>query len=191
MGSDANLEHEIAERSGHTSLSRKDKHQPWLTKRPAPLLRLRPQPQRPGRANKAVIGQMKESAVRKAAKDKAAATEQADKLNAVELTFERKVGANDVLFGSVTAADIAAEMTKQGYEVDRRKILLDEPLKQLGEFHVPIKLFREINAHVKVTVKSDDPNYVPGLKPEIVSDEDPIERYGQDEDDDDYRDRRY
>ena len=141
--------------------------------------------------NKAIITQMKESAVRKAAKDKATATEQADKLNAVEMTFERKVGANDVLFGSVTAADIAAEMAKQGYEIDRRKILLDEPLKQLGEFHVPVKLFREINAHVKVTVKSDDPNYVPGLKPEIVSDEDPIERYGQDEDDDDYRDRRY
>ena len=60
--------------------------------------------------NKAVIAQMKESANRKAAKDKAAALEHAEKLNAVELTFERKVGANDVLFGSVTSADIAAEL---------------------------------------------------------------------------------
>ena len=140
-------------------------------------------------ANKAVIGQMKESAIRKAAKDKSVATEQADKLNAVELTFERKVGANDVLFGSVTAADIAAELAKQGHEVDRRKILLDEPLKQLGEFHVPVKLFREINGHVKVTGKPADSSYVPGVKPEFLSDEDPIERYGQDEDD--YGDRRY
>lgn len=112
-------------------------------------------------SNKAVISQMKESATRKAAKDKAAAQTQAETLNAVELTFERKVGANDALFGSVTSADIAAALEKQGFEIDRRKIALDEPLKQLGEFHVPIKLFREVSAHVKVTVKSDDPNYVP------------------------------
>ncbi len=113
-------------------------------------------------SNKAVILQMKESAIRKAAKDKSAAQAQAEKLNSVELTFERKVGANDALFGSVTSADIAAALEKQGYEIDRRKIALDEPLKQLGEFHVPVKLFREVSAHVKVTVKSDDPNYVPG-----------------------------
>ena len=112
--------------------------------------------------NKAVILQMKESAVRKAAKEKSAAQTQAETLNAVELTFERKVGANDVLFGSVTSADIAAGLEKHGFEIDRRKIALDEPLKQLGEFHVAVKLFREVSAHVKVTVKSDDPNYVPG-----------------------------
>ena len=115
--------------------------------------------------NKAVILQMKESAVRKAAKEKTAAQTQAETLNAVELTFERKVGANDVLFGSVTSADIAAALEKQGFETDRRKIALDEPLKQLGEFHVAIKLFREVSAHVKVTIKSDDPNYVPGNTP--------------------------
>ena len=113
-------------------------------------------------SNKAVIAQMKESAVRKAAKEKSAAQEQAETLNAVELTFERKVGANDTLFGSVTSADIAAELEKQGYSIDRRKIALEEPLKQIGEFHVAVKLFREVSAHVKVTVKSDDPNYVPG-----------------------------
>ena len=113
-------------------------------------------------SNKAVIAQMKESAVRKAVKEKTAAQEQAEKLNAVELTFERKVGANDTLFGSVTSADIAAALEKEGHTIDRRKIGLDEPLKQIGEFHVPVKLFREVSAHVKVTVKSDDPNYVPG-----------------------------
>ena len=117
-------------------------------------------------SNKAVIAQMKESANRKAAKEKTAAQEQADKLNAVELTFERKVGANDTLFGSVTSADIATELEKQGYDIDRRKIALDEPLKQLGEFHVAVKLFREVSAHIKVTVKSDDPNYVAEAPPE-------------------------
>lgn len=122
-------------------------------------------------ANKAVIKQMQESAARKAAKDKAAAQEQAEKLNAVELTFERKVGANDVLFGSVTSADIAAELAKQGYEIDRRKVHLEEPLKQIGEFHVPVKIYREVSAHVKVTVKSDDPNYVPGANAVVAEEE--------------------
>ena len=126
--------------------------------------------------NKAVIKQMQESAARKATQEKAAAQEQAEKLNAIELTFERKVGANDVLFGSVTSADIAAELAKQGYEIDRRKVALDEPLKQLGEFHVPVKIFREVSAHVKVTVKSDDPNYVPGANV-VAPAEDETPRY--------------
>jgi len=122
-------------------------------------------------ANKAVIKQMQESAIRKAAKEKAVALEEAEKLNAVELTFERKVGANDHLFGSVTSSDIAHALAEQGYEIDRRKVHLDEPLKSLGEFHVPVKLFREVSAHVKVTVKSDDPNYVPGANAEAVAEE--------------------
>jgi len=121
--------------------------------------------------NKAVIKQMQESAARKAAKDKAVAQEQAEKLNGIELTFERKVGANDVLFGSVTSADIAAELAKQGYEIDRRKVHLEESLKQIGEFHVPVKIYREVSAHVKVTVKSDDPNYVPGANAVVAEEE--------------------
>lgn len=121
--------------------------------------------------NKAVIKQMQESAARKAAKDKAVALEQAEKLNGIEITFERKVGANDVLFGSVTTADIAAELAKQGYEIDRRKVALDEPLKQLGEFHVPVKIYREVSAHVKVTIKSDDPNYVPAAQAVVAEEE--------------------
>ncbi len=113
-------------------------------------------------SNKAVIAQMKESAVRKSAKEKTSAQALQGSLEAVELTFERKVGANDQLFGSVTSADIAAGLEKHGFEIDRRKIALEDPLKQLGEFHVPLKLHREVTAHIKVTVKSDDPNYVPG-----------------------------
>jgi len=112
-------------------------------------------------SNKAVIEQMKGSAVRKSAKEKAGAEELSARLEAAELTFERKVGENDHLFGSVTSSDIAHELEKQGFTVDRRKIAIDEPLKQLGEFHVPIKLHREVTSHLKVTIKSDDPNYIP------------------------------
>ena len=108
-------------------------------------------------ANKAVIEQMKSSAVRKSAKEKAAGEELARTLSQVELTFERKTGENDHLFGSVTSGDIAQQLEAQGYTIDRRKIALEEPLKQLGEFHVPVKLHRDVTAHVKVTIKSDAP----------------------------------
>src|ERR1700753_3076740 len=108
-------------------------------------------------ANKAVIAQMKDSAIRKSAKEKVGAEDLAAKLNAVVLTFERKAGDNDHLFGSVTSADIAHALEAQGFEVDRRKIHLDEPLKTVGEFHVPIRLHREVTTHVQVNVKSDQP----------------------------------
>ena len=106
-------------------------------------------------ANKAVIEQMKASAVRKSVKEKAGAEQLATQLSEVELVFERKVGENDHLFGSVTSGDIAHQLETKGFTVDRRKIALDEPLKTSGEYHVPVKLHREVTSHVKVTVKGD------------------------------------
>ena len=108
-------------------------------------------------ANKAVIEQMKGSAGRKGVKEKSAAEEQAAVLNAVELVFERKVGEHEHLFGSVTSGDIAAALEAKGFTIDRRKISLEEPLKQIGEYHVPVKLYREVTAHVKVVVQGDAP----------------------------------
>jgi large subunit ribosomal protein L9 len=107
-------------------------------------------------ANKAVIEQMKGSAIRKLAKEKIEAQDLSNLLDKVELTFERKVGENEHLFGSVTSGDIAHALELQGYTIDRRKISLEEPLKTLGEFHVPVKLHREVTTHLKVTVKGDD-----------------------------------
>jgi large subunit ribosomal protein L9 len=106
-------------------------------------------------ANKSVIEQMKHSAIRKLAKEKVEADELSKLLDAVELVFERKSGESDHLFGSVTSADIAGQLAEKGYTIDRRKIALDDPLRSLGEFHVPIKLHREVTSHVKVTVKSE------------------------------------
>ena len=108
-------------------------------------------------ANKAVIEQMKGSAIRKSAKEKVEAEQLATQLSAVELVFERKVGEHDHLFGSVTSGDIAHELEAKGYKIDRRKISLEDPLKQIGEYHVPVKLHREVTSHVKVTVKGDQP----------------------------------
>jgi large subunit ribosomal protein L9 len=108
-------------------------------------------------ANKAVIEQMKGSAIRKSAKEKVEAEQLATQLSAVELVFERKVGEHDHLFGSVTSGDIAHELEAKGYKIDRRKISLEDPLKTIGEYHVPVKLHREVTSHVKVTVKGDQP----------------------------------
>jgi len=107
-------------------------------------------------ANKAVIEQMKASAVRRSAKEKSEAEALVGQLNNVSLVFERKVGEHDQLFGSVTSADIAHELEAKGFNIDRRKVHLEEPLKQLGEFHIPVKLHREVTAHVAVTVKGDE-----------------------------------
>ena len=109
-------------------------------------------------ANKAVIEQMKASSIRKSAKEKTQSEELSRQMDAVELTFERKVGENEHLFGSVTSGDIAQQLEAAGFKIDRRKIALEEPLKQLGEFHVPVKLHREVTAHVKVVIKSDAPD---------------------------------
>jgi large subunit ribosomal protein L9 len=106
-------------------------------------------------ANKVVIEQMKASAVRKSVKEKAGAEQLSTQLSEVELVFERKVGENEHLFGSVTSGDIAHALEAKGYTIDRRKIALDEPLKTIGEYHVPVKLHREVTSHVKVVVKGD------------------------------------
>ncbi len=108
-------------------------------------------------ANRAVIEQMKASAVRKSAKEKIDAEALSQQLDAIELVFERKVGEHDHLFGSVTSSDIAHALEAKGFTVDRRKIALDDPLKSIGEYHVPVKLHREVTSHVKVTVKGDQP----------------------------------
>jgi large subunit ribosomal protein L9 len=107
-------------------------------------------------ANKVVIEQMKQSAVRKSAREKSEAELLVKQLNQVELVFERKVGENDHLFGSVTAGEIAQQLEHKGFNIDRRKLQLEEPLRQLGEFHVPVKLHREVTAHIKVTVKAEE-----------------------------------
>lgn len=107
-------------------------------------------------ANRAVIEQMKASAVRRSAKEKAEAEQLVTQLNTLALVFTRHVGENDHLFGSVTSSDIAQELAAKGFAIDRRKVQLDEPLKCTGEFHVPVKLHREVTAHISVTVKGEE-----------------------------------
>ena len=106
-------------------------------------------------ANKAVIEQMKSAAARRSASEKAVAEALVAKLEPLALSFTRKSGEAGHLFGSVTSADIAAELAANGFEIDRRKIQLPEPLKSVGDFSVAVKLHREVTAHVKVTVVAE------------------------------------
>ncbi len=76
----------------------------------------------------------------------------ADKLSAVSVTAKVQVGEEEKVFGSVTSQDIAELIAEQGHEVDRRKIELDEPLKALGVYDVPIKIHSDIHATIKVWV---------------------------------------
>ena len=74
----------------------------------------------------------------------------------IEVVVARKVGETEVLYGSVTTADIAEALAAKGFDVDRRKLHLTDPIKKLGQFDVPLKLHREVVATVKVSVVAEN-----------------------------------
>ena len=88
----------------------------------------------------------------KAAKVRDASRSLAEKISSVVLTIAAKAGEEDKLFGSVTSMDIAEALKAEGYDVDKKKIHIDEPIKRLGEHSVEIKVLADISAHVKVNV---------------------------------------
>lgn len=81
--------------------------------------------------------------------------ELARQLSAVQIDIAKKVGENDMIFGTVTNADIAEALAQRGYDIDRRKITIDEPIRSLGLFTVTIRLSAEVSAHVKVQVVAE------------------------------------
>lgn len=78
------------------------------------------------------------------------------KLNEVSLTFTRRAGDKDVIFGSVSAGDVKEALDGLGYDIDKKKILLDEPIKRLGNFTVPVKISTEDRAEVKIVVAREE-----------------------------------
>jgi len=86
------------------------------------------------------------------AKEKEDCMAVAQRLSAISCTIVRKVGENEVLYGSVTASDIADHIGKEGVEIDKRRIQLDDPIKSLGIYTVPVRLHPEVTAEVKVWV---------------------------------------
>jgi large subunit ribosomal protein L9 len=106
-------------------------------------------------SNKRQIERERKIADAREAEEKTRAEAVASRLANVEVSISRRVGENDTLYGSVTAADIAQALEKQGFEIDKRRVQLAEPLKQLGEVTVPIKIHRDVTAQVKVAVTRD------------------------------------
>jgi large subunit ribosomal protein L9 len=90
--------------------------------------------------------------VKREAKERSTADAQAEQLRTLTLKFERKVGEAGVLYGSVTSMDIAHALKEQGYEIDRRRIVLREPIKRFGNYEVPVRLHREVIVELPVKV---------------------------------------
>ena len=105
--------------------------------------------------NRRLVEREREKFELREAEEKKAAEAVTGRLTGLELVMLRKVGETDALYGSVTSGDIVKALADQGIEIERRKIQLPEPIRQLGEFNVPIKLHREVIAPVKVRVVAE------------------------------------
>jgi large subunit ribosomal protein L9 len=104
--------------------------------------------------------------LKKEAKERASAEAQSQQMTSLELEFRRKAGEQGALYGSVTSMDIAEELKERGYEIDRHRIHLREPLKRLGEYTVPVRLHREVTIDLKVRVASEGEVIVGHMTPE-------------------------
>ena len=105
--------------------------------------------------NLKVIESERQSLLRKEAKEKGDAEKLKEMLDTVEIVVRRKVGEQDALYGSVTNSDVAEELEKKGFEVEKRKIHMGDHIKNVGEFSIAIRLFKDVTAHVKLKVEAE------------------------------------
>ena len=104
--------------------------------------------------------------LKKEAKERSTAEAQSQQMTSLVLEFKRKAGEQGALYGSVTSMDVAEALRDKGYEIDRHRIHLREPLKRLGEFSVPVRLHREVTIDLKVKVSAEGEVIVGHLSPE-------------------------
>jgi large subunit ribosomal protein L9 len=107
-------------------------------------------------ANKKALELRKEKIITKRMKDKEDAERAKEKISQVTVTLKAKTGEEGKLYGSVTSRDIAQSLEKQGIEVDRRKIIIEDAIRSMGEFEVLIKLHPEVVARIKVIVEKEE-----------------------------------
>jgi large subunit ribosomal protein L9 len=107
-------------------------------------------------SNKKIVEQERQAHLRKDAKQQTDAQDLAKLMAAVEVTIAQKAGENDQLFGSVTSNDIAVALEKQGYTIDRKKVHLEEPIKTLGDYHVSVRLHRDVTVEIPVHVIKEE-----------------------------------
>jgi len=105
--------------------------------------------------NKRMIEEQQRTLAKREARERTSAQSEAEKLNGVELRFNRRVGEHGILYGSVTAMDIAAALKDRGYTVERRKISLKDHIKEVGDYDVTIKLHRDVSPVIKVVVRKE------------------------------------
>jgi large subunit ribosomal protein L9 len=106
--------------------------------------------------NKKIVEQERQAHLRREVKVVSEAKDLGKLMESLEVTITQKAGDNDQLFGSVTPADIAAALEKQGYTVDRKKIQMDEPIKTLGDFKVAVRLHKDVSVDLPVHVVKED-----------------------------------
>ena len=104
--------------------------------------------------------------LKKEAKERATAEGQSQQMSSIVLDFKRKAGEQGALYGSVTSMDVAEALKDKGYEIDRHRIHLREPIKRLGEYTVPVRLHREVTIDLKVNVSSEGDVIVGHLSPD-------------------------
>ena len=107
-------------------------------------------------SNKKIVEQERQAHLRKEAKQIGEAQDLAKIMSGVSVTITQKAGENDQLFGSVTSKDVGDALAAKNYTIDRRKIQLDEPIKQLGEYKVPVRLHKDVTAEITVLVVRDE-----------------------------------
>ena len=112
------------------------------------------------------IERERELLLKKAATERATADAQAQQMGNLVLTFQRKAGEQGALYGSVTSMDIAEALQERGYEVDRHRLHLREPLKRLGDFKVPLRLHRDVTVDLQVKVSPEGELIVGHMTPE-------------------------
>jgi large subunit ribosomal protein L9 len=114
------------------------------------------------------IEQEKAILLKKRAEERSTAEAQLEQMQSLSFNFERKAGESGTLFGSVTSMDIEDALTAKGYEVDRRKIILKTPIKEIGEYTVPVKLHRDVTLELPVTVSAEGEAIQEKLEEEAV-----------------------
>src|SRR6266545_684007 len=112
------------------------------------------------------IEQERAALLKKEATERATAEGQAEQLGKLVLEFKRKAGEQGALYGSVTSMDIAEALKERGYEIDRHRLHLREPIKRLGEFTVPLRLHREVSIDLPIKVLPEGEVIVGHLTPE-------------------------
>jgi large subunit ribosomal protein L9 len=105
--------------------------------------------------NKKMLDDQRRLLVKREQRERLSAQTEGDKLQGIELRFERRVGEHGILFGSVTALDIAEALKERGFAVERRRIGLREHIKEVGEYDVVVKLHRDVNPSIKVIVRKE------------------------------------